>query len=73
MRSASGRSSTVSRTSWVLINHLLFSLPMLLTMELWWFGFTMPASHMAVLLLITLPTLMGLAYYSGVENPRGLL
>lgn len=52
---------------------LLFSLPMLLTMEMWWLGFTMPAARMAVLLAVSLPTLMGLAYYSGFENPQGLL
>lgn len=52
---------------------LLFSLPMLLTMEMWSFGFTMPASRMAVLLLVTLPTLMGLAFYSGFEKPQGVV
>tara|TARA_A100001391_G_scaffold190284_1_gene162453 strand:- start:44 stop:895 length:852 start_codon:yes stop_codon:yes gene_type:complete len=50
---------------------LLFSLPMLLTMEMWWLGFTMPAMRLAVLLAVTLPTLMGLAYYSGFEVPQG--
>jgi len=52
---------------------LLFSLPMLLTMEMWWLGFTMPAARMAVLLAVSLPTLMGLAYYSGFEKPQGFL
>ncbi len=52
---------------------MLFSLPMLLTMEMWWLGFTMPATRMAVLLAVTLPTLMGLAYYSGFEKPQGLI
>ncbi len=52
---------------------ILFSLPMLLTMEMWWLGFTMPATRMATLLAVTLLTLMGLAYYSGFEKPQGLI
>jgi putative integral membrane protein (TIGR02587 family) len=52
---------------------LLFTLPMLLTIEMWWLGFTMPAARMAILLAVTLPTLMGLAYYSGFEKPDGFI
>lgn len=46
---------------------LLFSLPMLLTMEMWWMGFTIQPYHAAVLLVVMFPILIGLAYYSGFE------
>lgn len=52
---------------------LLFSLPMLLTMERWWLGFTMPSLRMMTLLLVAIPTLMGLAYFSGFESRKAQL
>ena len=52
---------------------LLFSLPLLMTMEMWWAGFTLGGLHLAVFLLVALPLLTGLAYYAGFSaQHRGL-
>ena len=52
---------------------LLFSLPLLMTMEMWWFGFTMDPVRLAVFLFTALPLLTGLAYYAGFSaRHRGL-
>lgn len=45
----------------------LFSLPMLMTMELWWLGFTMDRLRIVLLLLVALPVLVGLAHRIGFE------
>lgn len=47
---------------------LLFSLPLLMTMEMWWFGFTLDRLRLAVFLLVALPLLIGLAYYAGFSR-----
>lgn len=47
---------------------LLFSLPILMTMETWSLGFTMDRLRLALLMLALLPILIGLAYYSGFED-----
>ncbi len=52
---------------------LLFSLPMLMTMEMWWMGFTMRPLQIAALLSALIPILVGLAFYSGFEEPVGIL
>lgn len=44
---------------------LLFSLPLLMTMEMWWFGFILDGVRLTVFLLLSLPLLAGLAYYAG--------
>lgn len=44
---------------------LLFSLPLLMTMEMWWFGFVLEPLRLAVFLLTSLPLLVGLAFYAG--------
>lgn len=46
---------------------LIFSLPMLMTMELWWFGFLMDRYRMALLIVLALPVLVGLAHRVGFE------
>ena len=52
---------------------LLFSLPLLMTMEMWWFGFVLGGFRLAVFLLVALPLLLGLAYYAGFSaSHRGL-
>ena len=52
---------------------LLFSLPLLMTMEMWWFGFVLTPVRLAVFLLTALPLLLGLAYYAGFSaRHRGL-
>ncbi len=52
---------------------LLFSLPLLMTMEMWWFGFVMEPNRLAAFLLAALPLLLGLAWYAGfAPKHRGL-
>lgn len=52
---------------------LLFSLPMLMTMEMWWLGFSMTPGRLALLLGAMLPLLLGLSYFSGFEETHGVL
>jgi uncharacterized membrane protein len=40
---------------------LVFSLPLLMTMEMWWLGFAMDRLRLALLLAVQLPLLVGLA------------
>ncbi len=52
---------------------LLFSLPLLMTMEMWWLGFILDGVRLAVFLLVALPLLFGLAFYAGFSaSHRGL-
>lgn len=44
---------------------ILFILPMLMTMEMWWLGFSMDPLRLALMLIVSIPLLTGLAYYSG--------
>jgi putative integral membrane protein (TIGR02587 family) len=46
---------------------LLFSLPMLMTMEMWDLGASMNRLRLALLVVAMLPLLIGLAYYLGFE------
>lgn len=46
---------------------LLFALPLLMTMEMWWLGHSMDRARLLVFLLATLPMLLGLSYYAGFE------
>ncbi|MGV3484497.1 MAG: TIGR02587 family membrane protein [Planctomycetaceae bacterium] len=52
---------------------IVFSFPMLMTMEMWSLGYTIPAYKMAIFLVLSIPLLAGLAYYSGFENPVGVV
>lgn len=47
---------------------LIFSLPVLMTMEMWDLGFTMERWRFAGLLLLSVPLLMFLSHYSGFES-----
>ncbi len=51
---------------------LIFSLPILMTMEMWWLGFSMDRWKLALLLLMTIPLLVGLSHYMGFEDTFGL-
>ena len=51
---------------------LIFSLPILMTMEMWWLGFSIPKVRLALLLLLTIPLLIGLSHYMGFEETFGL-
>lgn len=52
---------------------LVFSLPLLMTMEMWFLGFYMDRLRLALLLVVELPLLVGLAHFSGFEDTAGLL
>ena len=51
---------------------VLFALPLLMTEEMWTLGFTMRPERQALLLLLTVPLLTGLAYYGGFRHNLGL-
>jgi putative integral membrane protein (TIGR02587 family) len=51
----------------------LFALPLFMTMEMWWLGYYMSRGHLALLLLLNIPLLIGLAYYSGFEETFDML
>jgi len=44
-----------------------FGLPLLMTMEMWWLGFTMPAWKLALLVAAFLPVLVLLSWHAGFE------
>jgi len=52
---------------------LLFSLPILMTMETWQLGLHMERLRLALLLVTIVPVLIGLAYYLGFEDSTDLL
>lgn len=47
---------------------LIFSLPMLMTMEMWWLGFYLDRFRLALLLVVNLPLLVLLSYYIGFRD-----
>ncbi|NJC41154.1 putative integral membrane protein (TIGR02587 family) [Brevundimonas alba] len=47
---------------------ILFSLPLLMTMEMWWFGFSLHPGRLALFLIVAAPLLVGLAYYAGFSH-----
>jgi putative integral membrane protein (TIGR02587 family) len=49
---------------------LVFSLPMLMTMELWWLGFYLDRPRLIVLVLTALPLLVVLSHHVGFERTR---
>jgi putative integral membrane protein (TIGR02587 family) len=48
---------------------ILFAFPMLMTMEMWWLGFSIDPLRLALLTLLDIPLLIGLAYYAGFAAP----
>jgi putative integral membrane protein (TIGR02587 family) len=51
---------------------MLFALPLFMTMEMWWFGFTMDRFRLALLLAASAPLLVGLCHVVGFERGAGL-
>ena len=51
---------------------ILFSFPILMTMEMWWLGFYMNGFRLALFTLLTVPLLIGLSYYDGFEVTSSL-
>jgi putative integral membrane protein (TIGR02587 family) len=46
----------------------IFGLPLLMTMEMWWLGFSLNPLKLALFVGLSLPLLVGLAYYSGIRD-----
>jgi putative integral membrane protein (TIGR02587 family) len=46
---------------------VLFSFPMLMTVEMWSLGFYIDPFHLALFILLSIPLLAGLSYYAGFE------
>jgi len=51
---------------------LIFGIPMLMTMELWFLGFSMPRERLLLLLLVNIPLLVLLAHRIGFERTSTL-
>lgn len=52
---------------------IIFALPLLMTMEMWWLGFYMSRFRLALLLLVSIPFLAALSHYRGFEKTSGWL
>lgn len=50
---------------------ILFALPLLMTMEMWWLGFTIDRVRLVLFLLLMLPVLVALSHYSGFKPTMG--
>lgn len=51
---------------------LIFALPMLMTMEMWHLGFYMDPLRLILLLILLIPLLAGLSYFTGFEETSRL-
>lgn len=47
---------------------ILFSLPLLMTMEMWWLGFYMNRLRLALFMVLIVPLLVGVDHYSGFKE-----
>src|SRR5688572_6389911 len=54
------------------IGAILFALPLFMTMEIWWLGFTIDRVRLALLLAGSVPILIGLCHVAGFERGAGL-
>ena len=52
---------------------ILFSFPLLMTMEMWWLGFYLDRGQLFLFLVLTLITLVPLSYFVGFERTGGSL
>jgi putative integral membrane protein (TIGR02587 family) len=52
---------------------IFFSLPLLMTMEMWQLGFSMGRGRLLLLMALTLPMLERLSHYSGFEETHSVL
>lgn len=50
---------------------LIFAFPLLMTMEMWAMGVTIPPARLIALVLLTLPLIYGLSDYAGFNAQRG--
>jgi uncharacterized membrane protein len=51
---------------------LLFALPLYMTVEMWWLGFSMNRWRLALFTLVTVALLVGVAYYRGLDDRLNL-
>src|SRR3954463_12109091 len=51
---------------------VLFALPLMMTMEMWWLGFYMSPYRLVILLTLFFPILIGLSYYIGFDETAHL-
>jgi putative integral membrane protein (TIGR02587 family) len=51
-----------------IIGGLLFSLPLLYTMEIWWAGFSAHPLHLIIYVLMTFALLLGYNYFAGIRH-----
>ena len=56
-----------------IIGGLLFSLPLLYTMEVWWAGFSSHPLHLILYVLATFILLLGYNFYAGIRHDANLL
>jgi putative integral membrane protein (TIGR02587 family) len=47
---------------------IIFALPLLMTMEMWWLGFYVEPGRLMLLLLLFIPLLIGLSHFVGFED-----
>jgi len=47
---------------------ILFSFPLIMTMEMWSLGFTVERSRLVLFMFLTIPLLVGLSYFIGFED-----
>ena len=47
---------------------IVFSIPLMMTMEVWYFGFTAPRLRLVVLYVALIPLLAGISYYAGIKE-----
>lgn len=47
---------------------ILFSFPLIMTMEMWSLGFTVDGSRLALFMFLSVPLLVGLSYFIGFED-----
>ena len=45
----------------------IFGLPLLMTMEMWWLGFTIDRTRLLLLVVVLLPALTAVSYHAGFE------
>jgi putative integral membrane protein (TIGR02587 family) len=47
---------------------IIFALPLLMTMEMWWLGFSIEPGRLLLLLAVLIPLLVGLSHFVGFEE-----
>ena len=52
---------------------ILFSFPIIMTMEMWWLGFTIDHYRLALFIIFAIPLLIGLSYFIGFEDTSSIL